>query len=239
MIVVSFLPLWLGGHDLGWMIVGILVLDIGVQGIQVTNQSIIYRLAPDARSRINSAYMVCYFIGGALGSGLGSWFYSQHRWAGVCVFGAAIGIAAVLLALVDAATWPRPPPTPIRADAWLISRPAIGGRGRSWPPVDAGHRTVGRTGRHEGSRNDVERSIARAWIRSCTSTPTTPSSSAGSRSGSSGERLSADGACHMAVSASNTEMVLRIAKAFDCVFSGQELADDQISIELTRVNSDS
>jgi len=53
------------------------------------------------------------------------------------------------------------------------------------------------------------------------------------------ERLSTDGACHMAVSASNTEMVLRVAKAFDCVFSGQELADDQISIELTRVNSDS
>ncbi len=53
------------------------------------------------------------------------------------------------------------------------------------------------------------------------------------------ERLSADGACHMAVSASNAEMVLRVAKVFDCVFSGQELADDQISIELTRVNSDS
>ena len=53
------------------------------------------------------------------------------------------------------------------------------------------------------------------------------------------ERLSADGACHMAVSASNAEMVMRVAKAFDCVFSGQELADDQISIELTRVNSDS
>jgi hypothetical protein len=34
-------------------------------------------------------------------------------------------------------------------------------------------------------------------------------------------------------------MVLRVAQAFDCVFSGQELADDQISIELTRVNSDS
>ena len=51
--------------------------------------------------------------------------------------------------------------------------------------------------------------------------------------------VSADGACHMAVSASNAEMVLRVAQAFDCVFSGQELADDQISIELTRVNSDS
>ena len=53
------------------------------------------------------------------------------------------------------------------------------------------------------------------------------------------ERLSSDGACHMAVSAANAEMVLRVAAAFDCVFSGQALADDMISVELTRVNSDS
>jgi len=53
------------------------------------------------------------------------------------------------------------------------------------------------------------------------------------------ERLSSDGACHMAVSAANAEMVLRVAKAFDCVFSGHELADDMISVELTRVSTDS
>jgi predicted MFS family arabinose efflux permease len=99
---VSFLPLWLGGHDLALMIVGVLVLDVGVQGLQVTNQSIIYRLAPDARSRINSAYMVCYFVGGALGSALGSWLYGRDRWTGVCLLGAAIGCAAVSLAVFDA-----------------------------------------------------------------------------------------------------------------------------------------
>lgn len=97
----SFLPLWLGGHDLAMMIVGVLVLDVGVQGLQVTNQSIIYRLAPDARSRINSAYMVCYFIGGAVGSAAGSWCYANHGWAGVCVLGAGLGVVAVGLALHD------------------------------------------------------------------------------------------------------------------------------------------
>jgi predicted MFS family arabinose efflux permease len=101
LVALSFLPLWLGGHDLAMMIVGVLVLDVGVQGLQVTNQSIIYRLAPEARSRINSAYMVCYFIGGALGSAAGSWCYANHRWAGVCVLGAALGAVAVVLALVD------------------------------------------------------------------------------------------------------------------------------------------
>ena len=98
----SFLPLWLGRHGLAMMIVGILVLDVGVQGLQVTNQSIIYRLAPGARSRINSAYMVCYFVGGALGSAAGGWLYATHRWAGVCVLGAVIGTVATVLAVVDA-----------------------------------------------------------------------------------------------------------------------------------------
>lgn len=102
LVAASFVPLWLGGHDLTMMIVGILVLDVGVQGLQVTNQSIIYRLAPDARSRINSAYMVCYFIGGALGSAGGSWCYANHGWAGVCAFGGALGLVAVVLALHDA-----------------------------------------------------------------------------------------------------------------------------------------
>ena len=102
LVLVSFLPLWWGRHDLAMLIVGILLLDVGVQGLQVTNQSLIYRLAPDARSRINSAYMVCYFAGGAIGSAIGSSAYQSHRWAGVCVLGGAIGVAATVAAAVDA-----------------------------------------------------------------------------------------------------------------------------------------
>ena len=88
------------------MLVGVLALDVGAQGLQVTNQSIIYRLAPDARSRVNSAYMVCYFAGGALGSAAASWLYGSHRWAGACLLGAAIGAAAVVLAGLDAVRRP-------------------------------------------------------------------------------------------------------------------------------------
>jgi predicted MFS family arabinose efflux permease len=98
----SFLVLWIGRHSLAMLIVGIVILDVGAQGLQVTNQSLIYRLAPQARSRINSAYMVCYFIGGGIGSAVGSLTYATHRWAGVCVLGAAIGFVATVVALVDA-----------------------------------------------------------------------------------------------------------------------------------------
>jgi MFS family permease len=68
----------------------------------VTNQSMIYRLAPEARSRVTSAYMVCYFAGGAIGSALGGSLYDSHQWAGVCLLGAGIGIVATGAALVDA-----------------------------------------------------------------------------------------------------------------------------------------
>ncbi len=46
------------------------------------------------------------------------------------------------------------------------------------------------------------------------------------------ERLNSLGSCHMAVSASNAEMVMRVAKATGCQFTGEELADDRISVEL-------
>ncbi|HEY1706522.1 MAG TPA: MFS transporter [Trebonia sp.] len=109
----SFALLWFGRDNLILLIVGIIVLDIGVQGIQVTNQSVVYKLA-EARSRVNAGYMVTYFIGGALGSALGGALYDSHGWAGVCVLGAAIGAAITVFALLSAAR--RGPAAPARAD---------------------------------------------------------------------------------------------------------------------------
>jgi predicted MFS family arabinose efflux permease len=99
---ISFLPLWYGRHDLAMLIVGILVLDIGVQGLQVTNQSMIYQLGHSVRSRVTSAYMVCYFAGGALGSAIGAFLYESRHWAGVCVLGGGLGILATASAVIDA-----------------------------------------------------------------------------------------------------------------------------------------
>jgi predicted MFS family arabinose efflux permease len=105
----SFLPLWYGRHNLAMLIVGILVLDIGVQGLQVTNQSMIYQLGHSVRSRVTSAYMVCYFAGGALGSATGAFLYDSRHWAGVCVLGGGIGVVATGLAAIDAMRRPAVP----------------------------------------------------------------------------------------------------------------------------------
>ena len=87
--LLSFLLLALGGHLLIPLIFGVVMLDLGVQGTHITNQSEIYRLSPEARSRLTTAYMVTYFVGGSLGSATSAIVYSRFGWSGVCLLGAA------------------------------------------------------------------------------------------------------------------------------------------------------
>ena len=96
LIVVSFGLVALGRTMLAPLILGIIVLDLGVQGMQITNQAIIYGLAPEARSRINSAYMFCYFVGGALGSFAAGVSYAAGGWGASCGLGCVLAIAGLL-----------------------------------------------------------------------------------------------------------------------------------------------
>jgi predicted MFS family arabinose efflux permease len=101
LLVGSFALLWAGRTSLAALVVGIVVLDMGTQGMQITNQAVIYALRPDARSRITSAYMVCYFVGGAAGSLGAGTLYGTHGWAGVCVLGAGFGVATLALSAYE------------------------------------------------------------------------------------------------------------------------------------------
>ncbi|TDD62443.1 MFS transporter [Actinomadura rubrisoli] len=96
LLAVSWLPLVLGAHHVVALAAGIVLLDLAVQGLHVTNQSQIYRLRPDARSRITSVYMTAYFAGGAAGSALTPPAYERAGWTGVSVLGASLGAAAFL-----------------------------------------------------------------------------------------------------------------------------------------------
>ena len=101
LLIGSFGLLWFGRTSLAALIAGIVVLDVGTQGMQITNQAIIYALRPDARSRINSAYMVCYFVGGAVGSVTAGVLFAADGWSGVCLLGAGFGLLTGTLAVVD------------------------------------------------------------------------------------------------------------------------------------------
>jgi predicted MFS family arabinose efflux permease len=86
----------LGASSLVALIAGIVLLDLGVQGAQISNQTAIYKLRPEARSRLTTAYMVSVFTGGIAGSLLAANIYGSSGWQGVCALGAAISALAVL-----------------------------------------------------------------------------------------------------------------------------------------------
>ncbi|MGJ5749435.1 putative MFS family arabinose efflux permease [Streptomyces puniciscabiei] len=62
---------------------GMLLLDVAVQSGQVANQARNLALRPDARARVNTAYMTCAFLGGSAGSWLGIRAYDRLGWPGV------------------------------------------------------------------------------------------------------------------------------------------------------------
>lgn len=97
LLALSWLAMWAGATVITWLIVGVVVLDIGAQGLHITNQGEIYRLRPEARSRLTSAYMVSYFIGGAIGSAISATVYARSGWDGVCLVGGIFATAALVL----------------------------------------------------------------------------------------------------------------------------------------------
>ena len=107
--LISWGLLALGKTSLAWLIIGIAVLDLGVQGLHISNQSAIYALRPEARSRLTTAYMVAYFIGGAALSAATSALYSSEGWGGVCVLGAATAVTALIVWVVAQAVRAREP----------------------------------------------------------------------------------------------------------------------------------
>lgn len=79
--------LWAGGYRMVGLIAGVVVLDIGQQANQISNQTRIFKLSHGARSRINTVYMIVFFLGGALGSAVSTIAWSRWQWNGVCGWG--------------------------------------------------------------------------------------------------------------------------------------------------------
>lgn len=94
--LLSFMILGLLGLQLWGLILGVILLDLGVQSAQIANQTQVYSLLPYAKNRLNTVYMVTYFAGGALGSTLGVSLWSTWGWQGVCVG----GLSLVMISLV-------------------------------------------------------------------------------------------------------------------------------------------
>jgi len=97
LLLVSWAFIWYGQYQVIALIIGIILLDLAVQGVHITNQSVIYRRMPQARNRLTSGYMTSYFIGGALGSLISATAFATAGWSGVCVAGGVLGLLNLLI----------------------------------------------------------------------------------------------------------------------------------------------
>lgn len=86
--------------------VGVVLLDLGIQGAHISNQSEIYRLKPEARNRLTTGYMASYFLGGACGSASAAVSYGVGEWPAVVALGSGVSILCVVIWALTELRWP-------------------------------------------------------------------------------------------------------------------------------------
>lgn len=96
LLLASWLPLSLAEYSLLALILGVILLDFAVQVTHVSNMNAIYQIRPEARSRMNTGYMVSYFIGGMLGSIASTYLYSNYGWLAIIITGTVLGALGLL-----------------------------------------------------------------------------------------------------------------------------------------------
>ena len=102
--VMSYVVLGLFGKSISGLVAGIVLLDLGVWAAQTTNQQRIFAIAPEARSRLNTVYIVCYFAGGAFGSAAGSAAWRFGGWQAVVWVGGLLAAVPSLLLILGSRT---------------------------------------------------------------------------------------------------------------------------------------
>jgi MFS family permease len=98
---VSYLLLAGAEYSLALLVIGVVVLDIGVQAGLVSNQTQAFSVDPTAQGRINSLYMTATFSGGAIGVAISGWLMTYFGWIGIAVFGLALAAGAGFIHWLD------------------------------------------------------------------------------------------------------------------------------------------
>ena len=80
-------------------IVGIILLDIGMQCIQICNQTCALSLNQHASNRVNTIFMTTYFIGGSFGTFLSGAMWDFSGWAGTVMAGVSLVVLSLFITL--------------------------------------------------------------------------------------------------------------------------------------------
>ncbi|QDO92454.1 MFS transporter [Formosa sediminum] len=100
LLIVSWLVFLVSAYSLIGIVVGVVLVDLGMQALHITNQSIIFSKNPEARNRVNTVYMVSFFIGGALGTSLGALAWEYYKWTGVSVLGLILSALILIVHII-------------------------------------------------------------------------------------------------------------------------------------------
>jgi predicted MFS family arabinose efflux permease len=93
----AWIPIASMGSSLCYLVLGVVLLDLAIQAVHVTNQSFLFAIRPEARSRLVGGYMVFYSIGSASGSIASTLVYAWAGWPALCMLGAGISALALLI----------------------------------------------------------------------------------------------------------------------------------------------
>ena len=97
LILLAWASLYFCGSTYAGIIAGVVLIDIGMQCIQLSNQTSIFELSPRASNRINTIFMTTYFVGGSLGTFLAGTFWQLYGWHGVIGIGATLTCISLLI----------------------------------------------------------------------------------------------------------------------------------------------
>lgn len=86
-VILAWLSMWLFQNHYWGMILGVVLIDGGVQTCNVTNQTYMFSRVQTAVSRVNTVFMGCMFIGGSIGTFLAGAALDAMGWNGVCLLG--------------------------------------------------------------------------------------------------------------------------------------------------------
>jgi predicted MFS family arabinose efflux permease len=95
LIILAFVVFGFSGQSILGLVVGVILIDIGVQATHISNQTLVFSLNPQARNRLNTIYMVTYFLGGATGTFLATQAWKVWQWQGVVVVGLVCSVLAL------------------------------------------------------------------------------------------------------------------------------------------------
>ncbi|PQJ76396.1 MFS transporter [Polaribacter glomeratus] len=100
LLLVSWVVFLVSANSLVGIAIGVILVDLGLQALHITNQNIIFSKNEDARNRVNTIYMVGFFIGGALGTSLGAIMWQHFKWTGVASLGIFFSILIIGIQLI-------------------------------------------------------------------------------------------------------------------------------------------